>query len=82
MAVANFDDARQRINIFSSQVPTRDDRLKPDIAAPGADIIAANSFSEDDKAWIGKTGTSMASPYVADVVGLMLSANKDLTSAQ
>ena len=28
------------------------------------------------------TGTSMASPYVAGVVGLMLSANEDLTSAQ
>ena len=28
------------------------------------------------------TGTSMASPYVAGVVGLMLAQNKDLTAAQ
>ncbi|MDX0264291.1 S8 family serine peptidase [Sinorhizobium meliloti] len=82
ISVANLDDTRQRINISSSQGPTRDDRMKPDIAAPGTDIIAAKGFSEDGKAWIGKTGTSMASPYVAGVVGLMLSANKNLTSAQ
>lgn len=82
ISVANLDDARQRINISSSQGPTRDDRMKPDIAAPGTDIVAAKGFSEDNKVWIGKTGTSMASPYVAGVVGLMLSANSDLTSAQ
>lgn len=82
ISVANLDDARQRINISSSQGPTRDDRMKPDIAAPGTDIVAAKGFSEDNKLWIGKTGTSMASPYVAGVVGLMLSANSDLTSAQ
>jgi subtilisin family serine protease len=82
ISVANLDDARQRINISSSQGPTRDDRMKPDIAAPGTDIVAAKGFSEDGKVWIGKTGTSMASPYVAGVVGLMLSANRDLTPAQ
>lgn len=82
ISVANLDDARQRINMSSSQGPTRDDRSKPDIAASGTDIVAAKGFTEDDKVWIGKTGTSMASPYVAGVVGLMLSANKDLTSAQ
>ncbi|CAN5334670.1 hypothetical protein BH10PSE6_BH10PSE6_23880 [soil metagenome] len=82
IAVANLDDARQRINMSSSQGPTRDERMKPDIAAPGTDIVAAKGFSEDSKTWIGKTGTSMASPYIAGVVGLMLSANKHLTSAQ
>lgn len=82
ISVANLDDARQRINISSSQGPTRDDRMKPDIAAPGTSIVAAKGFTQDGKVWIGKTGTSMASPYVAGVVGLMLSANSDLTSAQ
>jgi subtilisin family serine protease len=82
IGVANLDDARQRINISSSQGPTRDDRTKPDVAAPGTDIVAAKGFSEDGKLWVGMTGTSMASPYVAGVVGLMLSANAGLTSAQ
>jgi subtilisin family serine protease len=82
ISVANLDDARQRINISSSQGPTRDNRSKPDVAAPGTDITAAKGFSENGKSWIGMTGTSMASPYVAGVVGLMLAVNRNLTSAQ
>lgn len=82
IAVANLDEARQKINASSSQGPTRDNRSKPEIAAPGTDIVAAKGFSDDGKSWISMTGTSMASPYVAGVVGLMLAANKELTSAQ
>jgi len=82
ISVANLDDARQRINISSSQGPTRDDRSKPDIAAPGTSIVAAKGFTSDQQSWIGMTGTSMASPYVAGVVGLMMSANPELTAAQ
>ena len=45
VSVANLDEQRRRINITSSQGPTRDGRQKPDIAAPGTDILAANGFS-------------------------------------
>ena len=82
IAVANLDEARQRINISSSQGPTRDNRNKPEVAGPGTDIVAAKGFSSDDKRWISMTGTSMASPYVTGVVGLMLAVNPKLTSAQ
>lgn len=83
VSVANFDVLADRINISSSQGPTRDDRPKPDVAAPGTDIVAANGFFGDgDEPWIAMTGTSMASPYVAGVVGLMLEAEPRLTSAQ
>lgn len=82
IAVANLDESRQVMNISSSQGPTRDGRFKPDVAAPGTEIVAAKGFSQDGDEWIGMTGTSMASPYVTGVVGLMLSANPDLTSAQ
>jgi subtilisin family serine protease len=82
ISVANLDDVRGVINVTSSQGPTRDGRLKPEIAAPGTDIVAANGFSPDDEAWIQMSGTSMASPYVAGVVGLMLSVNPKLTAAQ
>lgn len=82
IAVANLDDNRQQIAKTSSQGPTRDDRYKPDIAAPGTDIVAANGFAEADKPWVTMSGTSMASPYVAGIVGLMLAANPNLTAAQ
>ena len=81
IGVANLDEAAQRIHITSSQGPTRDGRPKPDIAAPGTNIVAANGF-DPDRPWVSMTGTSMASPYVAGVVGLMLAANPGLTAAQ
>jgi subtilisin family serine protease len=81
IAVANLDTAALSINTSSSQGPTRDGRFKPDIAAPGTNIRAANGF-DPDQTWIEMTGTSMASPYVTGVVGLMLSARPKLTAAQ
>lgn len=81
VSVANLDEARNRINISSSQGPTRDGRPKPELADPGTDIVAANGFDPDEK-WVGMTGTSMASPFVAGVIGLMLSVEPLLTAAQ
>jgi subtilisin family serine protease len=83
VSVANLDVERRRINPSSSQGPTRDDRRKPDIAAPGTNIMAARGFEPDPKKqWMAMTGTSMASPHVAGVVALMLAANPKLTGAQ
>jgi subtilisin family serine protease len=64
----------ERIHHTSSQGPTRDGREKPDIAAPGTNIVAANGFNPDQP-WVSMTGTSMASPYVAGVVARMLAAD-------
>lgn len=82
VAVANLHEARNSINISSSQGPTRDGRFKPDIAAPGTGIVAARGFSSTGEAWIGMTGTSMASPFVTGVAGLMLTIQPKLTAAQ
>ncbi len=41
ITVANLDEPRSRISISSSQGPTRDGRQKPDVAAPGTNITAA-----------------------------------------
>jgi subtilisin family serine protease len=82
IAVANLDEVRQRINVTSSQGPTRDSRCKPEIAAPGTDVVAANGFAGPEEPWVAMTGTSMACPYVTGVVGLMLAANPDITAAQ
>jgi subtilisin family serine protease len=83
VCVANLDEPRQKIHISSSQGPTRDGRFKPDVAAAGTDIVAALGFNFDDnEEWVAMTGTSMASPFVTGVVGLMLAENPKLTAAQ
>ncbi len=80
-SVANLDAGANKVNITSSQGPTRDGRFKPDVAAPGTNIVAARGF-DSQKPWMGMTGTSMASPYVCGVVGLMLACEPRLTAAQ
>jgi hypothetical protein len=82
IAVVNLDEAANRVNISSSQGPTRDGRLKPDVAAPGTNIVAAKGFADAADQWLALTGTSMASPFVAGVVGLMLGMERRLTAAQ
>jgi subtilisin family serine protease len=83
ISVANLDEVADRINITSSQGPTRDGRFKPDIAAPGTGVTAAKGFSPDpDDAWVKMSGTSMAAPFVCGVAGLMLAIEPTLTSSQ
>ncbi|HEY0159019.1 MAG TPA: S8 family serine peptidase [Thermoanaerobaculia bacterium] len=82
LSVANLDFAREAVNITSSQGPTRDGRFKPDVAAPGTEIVAAKGFAGPHDLWIAMTGTSMASPFVCGVAGLMLQLEPNLTAAQ
>jgi subtilisin family serine protease len=82
ITVANLDQVRNRISVSSSQGPTRDGREKPDIAAPGTAIVAAKGFADPTDEWLSMSGTSMASPFVTGVVGLMLSMEPRLTAAQ
>jgi subtilisin family serine protease len=82
ITVANLDEVQNKINISSSQGPTRDGRQKPDVAAPGTDIVAAKGFADTADEWLAMTGTSMASPRVTGVVGLMLARKPRLTAAQ
>jgi subtilisin family serine protease len=81
ISVGNLDDSTETIHVTSSQGPTRDGRFKPEVAAPGTDIPGANGFDEGDP-WVSMTGTSMASPFVTGVVGLMLAIQPRLTAAQ
>ena len=65
---------------FSSRGPTLDGRLKPDIAAPGVAITAANANTGTGYATY--SGTSMATPFTAGTVALALQRNNALTPAQ
>lgn len=68
----------QGMAAFSSRGPCSDGRLKPDIVAPGTDIVSTRSRRAADTGWgIGPNtnylymgGTSMATPLMAGAAGL------------
>jgi hypothetical protein len=65
---------------FSSGGPRWGDlALKPELAAPGVDIVSAASGSGGGVAWF--SGTSMATPVVAGVAALVKQANPKWTPA-
>lgn len=65
---------------FSSRGPTADERIKPDISAPGVFIMAAEAGTTNQ--YVEMSGTSMSSPFIAGLVGLMLQADSNLTPGQ
>lgn len=83
------------LSLFSSHGPTADGRRKPDVTAPGAEIVSAMSsfyYGFSSTTCVAKTtvgsathyyqtaqGTSMASPFVTGSVALWLQANPKLT---
>lgn len=70
---------------FSSRGPsvtTGGDVLKPDIAAPGVDILAGVSpVSDAGRRWDLLSGTSMASPHVAGISVLIQQQHRRWTPA-
>ena len=83
------DRSDDTIADFSSRGPTIDQFVKPDIYAPGTDIIslrAPGSAAETELAeqiiddhYIQMSGTSMATPICAGVIALMLEASPALS---
>jgi subtilisin family serine protease len=73
---------------FSSRGPSRlnGGLLKPDVLAPGLNIISAASVSsaayhDEYRRFKMMSGTSMASPHIAGVVALLKSAHPDWSPA-
>ncbi|MCL5677276.1 MAG: S8 family serine peptidase [Firmicutes bacterium] len=79
-AMADTGEKGFSLASFSSRGPTADDRIKPDIAAPGVNITAAKAGTTTG--YVTYSGTSMATPFVSGTVALMLSANGSLSPAQ
>lgn len=70
-------NSSDRLANYSSRGPTLDGRVKPDISAPGSKVRSCWNASDDNFRTI--SGTSMATPHVAGVIALVLSANASLT---
>jgi len=73
---------------FSSNGPTRDGRMKPEIDAPGANIATARAanapqmHSDPDNYHQVWQGTSLAAPHVGGVIALMLQMNPYLSPTE
>jgi subtilisin family serine protease len=78
----------------SGRGPTLDSRTKPDLAAPGVNIVSAGIAKDraGDLAnccceccqdyYVGKGGTSMAAPHITGAIALMLHKNPNLPHTQ
>ena len=88
-----FSDNENRCETYSGRGPTRNAIKKPDIVAPGTDIISCNvHFYQTGKktyekviyknAYVEKSGTSMATPMVSGAAALLLQKNPYMTQEQ
>ncbi|SES34991.1 Subtilase family protein [Streptomyces sp. yr375] len=80
-------DRQDALAPFSSRGPTADGSLKPDVTAPGVDIVAAKAAegSMGDPAadgYVSMSGTSMATPHVAGAAAILAQEHPDWTGGQ
>ncbi len=70
------------VSYFSSRGPTADGRMKPDLVAPGENILSARHKWPKQAAtardyYVEMSGTSMATPHVSGLLAAFLSVRKE-----
>jgi hypothetical protein len=86
IAVGSLDSDTDGNSSFTSWGPADDDRMKPDIAAPGCQVGGdggVRSFSSSgNTSYTVKCGTSMAAPTVTGICALILEDWRTLYSSE
>jgi subtilisin family serine protease len=84
ITVGNSGPPNETINPKSGRGPTRDGRIKPEISAPGTDIMSAKSSDHGvpDGYYNNVTGTSFASPHTAGTISLIYEQCINITSEE
>jgi len=69
---------------FTSNGPTKDGRIKPDVVAPGVGVWVAKvkELSGNNNTYEYSSGTSFSTPITAGIAALILSAHPELTPMQ
>jgi subtilisin family serine protease len=77
--VSGSDPDAPEVAAFSSRGPLQAsaDLLKPDIMAPGVDILAASAPPDTGRDFDFLSGTSMSSPHIAGLAAVVKSAHRD-----
>ncbi|ODM92066.1 Bacillopeptidase F [Orchesella cincta] len=81
ITVGSFDPSNT-LKSNSGRGPTMDGRIKPDLTAPGHEIISAGYEGDYEYETLYGYSTSTACPHVAGTVALLLARNPDLTFDQ